>query len=71
MTFQESDLEPLKKALLSGTKSVSIGDRTVTFLDITELKKLISEIEAKIAQDADPDVVPTQPRTIQATWTKS
>lgn len=71
MTFSEDDLIPLKKALISGTKSVSIGDRTVTFQDISELKKLINDIEAKIAQDADPDVVPTQPRTIQATWTKS
>lgn len=70
MTFQDSDLDALKKALLSGTKSVTIGDRAVVFQDIKEIKALISEIEAKIAADADPDAVPASARTIKATFTK-
>jgi hypothetical protein len=70
MQFQESDLEPLKKALLSGVRSMSIGDRTVTFNSLAEIKEVIRDIEAKIAADADPDAIPASARTIKASFNK-
>lgn len=60
MTFQESDLVQLKKALLSGTQSISMGGRTVTFQSLEEIKKTIKEIEAKIAADAEEAIVPNK-----------
>lgn len=69
MTFQESDLAALKKALLSGTKSVSMSGRTVVFQDLKEIKKLIQEIEAKINADAETAFTPVS-KNIVATFTK-
>lgn len=67
MQYTESDLEALKAALINGTSSVSIGDRTVTFRSVNELKSLIKEIEENISAQAS---TPKQTKMIQASWCK-
>lgn len=69
MTFTENDLIPLKKALISGTTSVSIGNRTVSFRNLNELKRLISDIEAKINADENPETE-LVPNKVVAKWSK-
>lgn len=69
MTFTESDLVPLKQALLSGVSSVSIQGRTVQFRSMNELKALIAEIEKSIdANSATPSTA--KPNKITATFSR-
>lgn len=69
MTFTESDLVPLKQALLSGVSSVSIQGRTVQFRSMNELKALIAEIEKSI--DANSETPSTaKPNKITATFSR-
>lgn len=69
MTFTESDLVPLKEALISGVSSVSIQGRTVQFRSMTELKALIAEIEKSIdASSITPSTA--TPNKITATFSK-
>lgn len=69
MTFTESDLVPLKQALLSGVSSVTIQGRTVQFRSMTELKTLIAEIEKSIdANSVTPSLA--RPNKITATFSK-
>ncbi len=53
MTFTSADLVQLKAALLSGATSISSNGRTVTFRSQADIKKLIKEIEASIAYEAE------------------
>lgn len=69
MTFTESDLVPLKQALLSGVSSVSIQGRTVQFRTMTELKSLIAEIERSIAASV-PNPTTVKSNKITATFSK-
>jgi hypothetical protein len=69
MQFTSEDLKPLKAALISGTTSVRIGDRTVSFRSIAELKSLIKEIEEAIEAEETQEV-PKSAKNIQASWSK-
>lgn len=69
MTFTESDLVPLKQALLSGVSSVSIQGRTVQFRTMTELKSLIADIERSIAASG-PNPTTVNTNKITATFSK-
>lgn len=69
MTFTTADLVPLKEALISGVSSVSIQGRTVTFRSLSEIKKLISEIEQSIDAASENPSTAT-PNKIKATFTK-
>lgn len=72
MQFQQSDLVQLKEALLSGALSISSNGRTVNFQSITELKKLINEIETSIAAYEATEDAPFKPvsNRITATFSK-
>jgi len=45
----QARLDALKKALASGHKSVSYGDRRVEFRSLDEIKSAIVDVEADIA----------------------
>lgn len=50
MQFQESDLDQLKQALISGVTSISVEGRTVTFQSLDQIAKTIQMIEEQIAR---------------------
>ena len=50
MTYTESDLTTLKKALANSERRVSFGDRSVEYRSIEELKAAIREVEAELAR---------------------
>ena len=50
MTYTESDLTTLKKALANSERRVSFGDRSVEYRSIEELKVAIREVEADLAR---------------------
>ena len=50
MTYTETDLLELKKALKNSERRVSFGDRSVEYRSIEELKLAIREVEADLAR---------------------
>ncbi len=52
MTYTESDLTTLKKALANSERRVSFGDRSVEYRSIEELKAAIREVEADLLRSA-------------------
>ena len=48
MAWTSTDLDNLKSALASGELSVRIGDKSVTYRSISELRSAISTVEADI-----------------------
>ena len=52
MTYTESDLITLKKALANSERRVSFGDRSVEYRSIEELKAAIREVEADLSRSA-------------------
>ena len=50
MTYTETDLVTLKKALANSERRVSFGDRSVEYRSIEELKAAIREVEADLAR---------------------
>lgn len=72
MQFQQNDLDQLKEALLSGALTISSNGRTVTFQSISEIKKLIREIESQILADQATEDEPFKPVSsrVRATFSK-
>lgn len=50
MTYTETDLLELKKALKNSERRVSFGDRSVEYRSIEELKSAIREVEADLTR---------------------
>ena len=66
MTYTESDLLTLKKALANSERRVSFGDRSVEYRSIEELKSAIREVESDLARTAGKQ----KTRQIRATTSK-
>ena len=66
MTYNESDLITLKKALANSERRVSFGDRSVEYRSIDELKMAIREVEADLARTSGKQ----NTRQIRATTSK-
>ena len=66
MTYTESDLITLKRALVNSERRVSFGDRSVEYRSIEELKMAISEVESDLARTAGKQ----KTRQIRATTNK-
>lgn len=66
MTYTESDLITLKRALANSERRVSFGDRSVEYRSIEELKAAIREVEADLARTAGKQ----KTRQIRATTSK-
>ncbi|MBP6725810.1 MAG: hypothetical protein KA132_01160 [Thauera sp.] len=49
MTYTTTQLEALKRALATGERRVSFGDKTVEYRSVEELQAAIRTVEAEIA----------------------
>ena len=50
MSYTQSQLDALKKALATGERRVSFGDKTVEYRSVEELQAAIRTVEAEIAR---------------------
>ena len=51
MPYTETQLEALRKALATGERRVTFGDKTVEYRSVEELRAAIREVEAALAKD--------------------
>ena len=51
MTYTTTQLEALKRALATGERRVSFGDKTVEYRSVEELQAAIRTVEAEIARN--------------------
>lgn len=66
MTYTNAQLKTLRKALATGERRVSFGDKTVEYRSIEELQAAIRTVEAEIARSTGTPVK----RQIRVTTTK-
>ena len=52
MTYTTTQLEALKRALATGERRVSFGDKTVEYRSVEELQAAIRTVEAEVARNA-------------------
>lgn len=52
MTYTTTQLDALKRALATGERRVSFGDKTVEYRSVEELQSAIRTVEAELARDA-------------------
>ncbi len=52
MSYTTTQLDALKRALATGERRVSFGDKTVEYRSIEELQAAIRTVEAEIARNA-------------------
>ena len=52
MSYTCKQLDALKKALATGERRVSFGDKTVEYRSVAELQAAIRSVEAEIARGA-------------------
>ena len=52
MSYTRKQLDALKKALATGERRVSFGDKTVEYRSVAELQAAIRSVEAEIARGA-------------------
>ena len=65
MPYSTEQLQALQKALATGEKRVTFGDKTVEYRTVDELKAAIREVEGELARAAG------EPRTRQIRVTTS
>ena len=52
MSYTQTQLEALQRALATGEHRVSFGDKTVEYRSVAELQAAIRSVEAEIARGA-------------------
>ncbi len=52
MSYTTTQLEALKKALATGERRVSFGDKTVEYRSVEELQAAIRTVEAELARES-------------------
>lgn len=52
MTYTTTQLEALKRALATGERRVSFGDKTVEYRSVEEIQAAIRTVEGEIARNA-------------------
>lgn len=52
MTYTTTQLDALKKALATGERRVSFGDKTVEYRSVEELREAIRTVEAELVRSA-------------------
>lgn len=52
MTYTTTQLEALKRALATGERRVSFGDKTVEYRSVEEIQTAIRTVETEIARNA-------------------
>ena len=66
MSYTTTQLDALKKALATGERRVSFGDKTVEYRSIEELREAIRTVEAELARTSGA----TRKRQIRVTTSK-
>ena len=66
MTYTTTQLDALKKALATGERRVSFGDKTVEYRSVEELQAAIRTVEVELARSAGS----TPKRQIRVTTSK-
>lgn len=54
MSFTQEQYEALKAAIVSGTQSVTYGDKTVSYRSLAEMKEALRMIEAELFPERVP-----------------
>jgi hypothetical protein len=54
MAYTTEQYEALKKAVATGTHSVSYGDKAVTYRSLSEMKELLSLMEGELFPERTP-----------------
>ncbi len=71
MTYTTTQLEALKRALATGERRVSFGDKTVEYRSVDELMAAIREVRRGLLQQAaETGLLPGAPRQIRVTTSK-
>ena len=71
MTYTTTQLEALKRALATGERRVSFGDKTVEYRSVDELMAAIREVRRGLQQQAaETGLLPGAPRQIRVTTSK-
>jgi multidrug resistance efflux pump len=52
MSYTTTQLDALKRALATGERRVSFGDKTVEYRSVEELQEAIRTVEAELARSA-------------------
>ncbi len=52
MSYTTNQLDALKRALATGERRVSFGDKTVEYRSVEELQEAIRTVEAELARSA-------------------
>lgn len=52
MSYTTTQLEALQKALATGERRVSFGDKTVEYRSVEELREAIRTVEAELARES-------------------
>ena len=66
MPYTQDQLDALRKALATGERRVTFGDKTVEYRSVEELQAAIREVEAALAKENATPLV----RQIRVTTTK-
>lgn len=70
-TYTETQLQALRDALAKGERRVSLGDKTVEYRTVDELRLAILEVERAMHKDAvATGLYPRAPRQIQLNTAK-
>lgn len=62
-TYTQSDIDELKAALLSGRRSVTFGDQTVTFASMADLEAALDRVQRVMARESSDFASPAYPRS--------
>lgn len=57
MTYTTTELDALKRALATGERRVSFGDKTIEYRSVEELQVAIRTVETEIARNSGKSLV--------------
>ena len=57
MTYTTTELDALKRALATGERRVSFGDKTIEYRSVEELQAAIRAVETEIARNSGKSLV--------------
>lgn len=57
MTYTTTELDALKRALATGERRVSFGDKTIEYRSVGELQTAIRTVETEIARNSGKSLV--------------
>lgn len=58
MATIDEQITALKAALATGSRSVAIGDRSITYRDVSEIQQILSQLQAEKSAQSGSSYVP-------------